>query len=244
MQNNENQGKKTKPIYKLFYELVDEASKALDKIDVITVNKCGVKEMYKALKKQKINLAYGSLRIDRDTKGQVFLKEFRPSSKIFQNGYFFPLNAERPLWENLGTALVRLYHKKLRYQDEQNNTKRFRKEPRFCIILQGNLQREYINILLRQGRFSYDTNLNHLTEEPIFGALTVLSQISKEQIVETKLDICQYKVIPIEIAKTIVAVGRFLVNQKGFLVLDQISYSGLWNCLTNREKYYSNPSHT
>jgi len=292
--NNINQQKvESKPMYKLFFELVEEAISALYKINTVTINKSGIQEMFKELKKQKIKLAYGSLRIDRDIDGHLFIKEYRPTSKLFRKGYFYSIHSDQPLWENLGTSLIRLYHKKERFDALQKQKQTSKKDTKFCVILQGNLQRDYIKILLKQGRFSYNTNQNHLTEEPIFSALNVLSQISQEQIVETQLNDqlnfeenlnaelykmgitvqqiacvvgknaqgkvytaprehersfsfseCKYKIVPIEIAKAIVLVGRSLVNNKGLLVLDHISYSGLWNCLNNREKYYTETSHT
>ena len=81
-----------KPRYEFFYELIKEAYSALDEISVVTIPKRGIEPLWEELDERKIKLAYGSLRIDRDANGTVFLQEYRPSPKMLQKGYFYSIN--------------------------------------------------------------------------------------------------------------------------------------------------------
>jgi hypothetical protein len=267
--------------HEYFYQVVHQAVEALQTISLVVINESGIDHLYKTLKQKQITPAFGSLRLDRDKAGTIFLQEYRPAKSLFKKGHFHSIKMESPFWETVGTALIRLAEKKKR--QVEGNTK---KED-YCLILQGNMQKEYFKILLEQGRFSYDTKENHLQEEPVFAALSVLAQLRRDQIIEThinnindlqnqltaalekrghslgeiacivginkqgefytaprehrhdfNINVCQYKVIPIEIGKAISMVKRALIQSKNLLILDQLTFDALYDCFNNRSRYY------
>ena len=50
------------------------------------------------------------------------------------------------------------------------------------------MEKEYVKVLLEQGRITYNTQESHIKEEPIFSALSILLKLPQEQIVETELN--------------------------------------------------------
>jgi hypothetical protein len=267
--------------HEYFYEIIKEADEALKSLSLLVINESGIEYLHKVLKEKKITPAFGSLRLDRDKNGTIFLQEYRPAKSLFKKGHFHSIRTEQPFWEAIGSALIRLVEKKKR---ELNTMK---ENEDYFLILQGNMQKEYFKILLEQGRFSYDTKQNHLQEEPIFAALSVLAQLHKDQIIEThinnmkdlrnqlsveveksghsineiacvvgkneegefytaprqhksdfNINICQYKIIPIEIGKAISMVKRALLQSKNLLILDQLTLDTLNECFNNRNNYY------
>jgi hypothetical protein len=267
--------------HEYFYRVVHEAGEALKTLTLVVINESGIDQLHKSLKTKQITPAFGSLRMDRDKHGTIFLQEYRPAKSLFKKGYFHSIKMEAPFWDTVGTALIRLAEKKKR-QAKTDATK-----SEYCLILQGNMQKEYFKILLEQGRFSFDTKENHLQEEPVFAALSVLAQLHRDQIIETHIDtmndlqkqltaeveksghsikeiacivginqhgefytaprehrndfninICQYKVIPIEIGKAISMVKRALLQSKNLLILDQLTFDALCECFINRNRYY------
>jgi hypothetical protein len=267
--------------HEYFYQLIKEADEALTSLSLLVVNESGIEHLYKTLKEKKISPAYGSLRLDRDKNGTIFLQEYRPAKSLFKKGHFQSIQTEQPFWEAIGSALIRLVQKKKRESNQLKNNQEF------YLILQGNMQKEYFKILLEQGRFSYDTKQNHLQEEPVFAALSVLAQLQKDQIIETRINdtknlrnklsdevektghsiqeiacivgkneagefytaprehksdfnvnVCQYKIIPIEIGRAISMVKRALLQNKNLLILDQLTLDTLCECFYNRNNYY------
>jgi hypothetical protein len=196
MKKDKNQAEH-KPRYQYFYEIIHDAIEALNNINVISIPTTGVKSLFNELKKRKIKLTYGSLRLDRDEAGNVFLKEFRPRRILPVTGYFYNVKPVYPFWESIGSALIRLSEKKnreksIKERNKQNILSRILKilkgkGKEYCLILQGNMEQEYVKILLEQGRITYNTQESHLQEEPIFSALAVLTRLPQEQILETKL---------------------------------------------------------
>ena len=149
-----------KPRYQYFYEFINDAVEALNNIQVISIPNTGVKSLFKELKKRKVNLTYGSLRLDRDDNGKVFLKEYRPRRLFPLTGYFYNVKPVYPFWESIGSALIRISKKKNRQKDSnKKNRALFDKilgsvlhsDKEYCLILQGNMEREYVKILLEQG---------------------------------------------------------------------------------------------
>ena len=173
----------SKPRYKIFYELIDETHQALKTLKIITISQPGIKEVYGHLKKSKIKIAHGSLRLDKDQEGTVFLQEFRPSPSIFQRGEFYSIGSDKPFWEVVGTAIIRLSRRKSRLMKDSSVNKR----QSYCIILQGGLNIQYIERLLEKGSVSYNTQQSHLCEEPVYAALSVLHQVDSKQIIEIKI---------------------------------------------------------
>ena len=188
--NNEATGK---PRFKYFYDFINDAIAALDNVDVISIPDIGVHALFKELRKRKLKLIYGSLRLDRDSLGKVFLKEYRPRRFLPFTGYFYNVKPVFPFWESIGSALIRLSEKKKRQNDLKNKQNIIQKiwqlttgnGKDYCFILQGNMEKEYVKVLLEQGRITYNTQESHMKEEPIFSALSILSQLTREQIVET-----------------------------------------------------------
>ncbi|MGD9898755.1 MAG: hypothetical protein AB7T22_06465 [Calditrichaceae bacterium] len=175
-----------------FYEHVGEVVKALDNLKIIPVHEHGIKAVFKELDRQNIQPAFGSLRIDRDKEGRVFIKEYRPSPSLFRTGYFHSIDSQLPFWEKVGSAIIRLSENKIRLlkePDQQPKGKKswFKKGSEFCIILQGNMDKNYLKILIEQGRISYDTNKDNLREENIFSALEILSKTAMNQIIEIRI---------------------------------------------------------
>jgi hypothetical protein len=159
------------------------------------------------LRSRKIKPAFGSLRLDRDSNGELFIQEFRPSKNFLRRGYFVSLDRDVPLWNSIGTLLIRLY-KKLQRQVELAAQDNSEKNEQYCLILQGALDRKYIELLLEQGRFSFNTRANHIIEEPVFESLNILSQISDKQIL--KLQLPKYQNIASELNDAILNVHREL----------------------------------
>ena len=258
--------------HEYFYKVVHEAVDALRELTLVVINESGINHLHSTIKEKQIMPAFGSLRLDRDKQGIIFLQEYRPTKSLFKKGYFHSIKME---------ALIRLAEKKKRLAGEKND------KSEYCLILQGNMQKEYFKILLEQGRFSFSTKDNHLQEEPVFAALAVLAQMRRDQIIEThiknvnelqnqlsaeveksghslkeiacvvgidkegnfytaprehrhefNINVCQYKVIPIEIGKAISMVKRALLQSKNLLILDQLTFDSLYECFTNRSRYY------
>jgi hypothetical protein len=173
----------SKPRYKIFYELLDETHHALKTLKIVTISQPGIKKLYGHLKESKIKIAHGSLRLDKDREGTVFLQEFRPSPSIFQRGEFYSIGSDKPFWEVVGTAIIRLSRRKSRLIKD----KLVNKHHQYCIILQGGLNIQYIESLLDKGSVSYDTQQSHLCEEPVYAALSILHQVDSKQIIEIKI---------------------------------------------------------
>jgi hypothetical protein len=168
--------------YEYFYKVIHEAIEALKEITLLVINNSGIDQLQKTIKEKQITPAFGSLRLDRDNQGTIFLQEYRPTKSLFKKGYYHSIKMEGPFWDTVGTALIRLAEKKKRHTTENGN------KEQYCMILQGNMQKEYFKILLEQGRFSFDTKENHLQEEPVFAALSVLAQLRRDQIIETHIN--------------------------------------------------------
>ena len=173
-----------KPRHEFFYDLIRDTHKALPNLKIICVQTNGLDALFKILKKNHIRLAHGSLRFDRDSHGIVFMQEFRPGKGMFQRGYFHSIDTDRPLWEIVGSAIIRLAGRRdraVRQDSADLNAEDY------CIILQGNLEMKYILSLVSQGRVSYDTTQKHLKEEPVYYALAILSKLKPEQIIQLKI---------------------------------------------------------
>jgi len=108
-----------KPRYKVFFELIAETQKALRDLRIIIIKERGIGAVHKYLKTNRIKLAHGSIRFDRDRAGTVFIQEFRPSPSIFQRGEFYSIEAEKPFWEIAGTAIVRLARRRERLNKDK-----------------------------------------------------------------------------------------------------------------------------
>ena len=175
-----------KPDYNYFFNLKDEAKIALRDLVIITVERPGIKALFAELRRIKTEPAFGSIRLDRDSAGELFIQEYRPSKNFLRKGYFVTLEREVPLWNSLGTLIIRL-HKRFRRETEDAINDENEKQKKHCLILQGSLDRKYIEILLDQGHFSYNTNKNHIIENPIFEVLDILDHISSAQVCELQI---------------------------------------------------------
>ena len=275
-----------KPDYNYFFNLKDEAKIALGDLVIITVKIPGIKALFAELRRTKIKPAFGSIRLDQDSTGELFIQEYRPSKNFLRKGYFVTLEREVPLWNNLGTLIIRL-NKKFRRETEDTIDDGYETQKKHCLILQGSLDRKYIETLLDQGQFSYNTNKDHIIEEPIFEALDILDHISSEQVCELQIQnhqnfdtelrmlstdagtevseiaciigrdknndyyvarsdknnhfiihSCKYKLVPMEIARTIKQASGKISDHGKILVLDKLNLSTLLECLNEREKYY------
>jgi hypothetical protein len=198
-----------RPDARYFYDLKDEAISALRNIVIVTVPKQGVKALFSELRSRKIKPAYGSLRLDRDVKGELFIQEYRPSKNILRRGYFISLDRAVPLWNSIGTLIIRLY-KKLQRQAEQQSVQDTIQDSTICLILQGSLDRKYIELLLDQGRFSFNTQANHIIEEPVFESLEILSRISADQVLEVELP--RYQKFDSELNDAVLNAGKELTD--------------------------------
>jgi len=52
------------------------------------------------------------------------------------------------------------------------------------------------------------------------------------------VNVCSHKVVPIEIAQELNKMVRLLIRKRKLLVLDNLSFTELSQCLTEREKHY------
>jgi hypothetical protein len=273
-----------KPRHEFFYDLIRDTYHALKRLKILHVQTNGIDALLRILKKNEIALAHGSLRFDRDKQGMVFMQEFRPGTGLIQRGYFHSIDTDRPLWEIVGTAIVRLAKRKERALQQASTEL---KSEDFCIILQGNLEMNFILELIKQGRVSYDTHQEHLIEEPIYHALAILSKLKPEQVIQMKLDASDdaeskinaglfkfgktvkdmaclfgktehgeyystlhteetalpvhtfgHKVVPIEIARGLKNAARALLRGKQIMVLNNLTFAELSQCLVEREQFY------
>jgi len=274
------------PDYNYFFNLKDETKIALADLVIITIERPGIKALFAELRHKKTDPAFGSIRLDRDSSGELFIQEYRPSKNFLRKGYFFSLEREAPLWNSLGTLIIRL-HKKFQRETEDTIDDGYETLKKHCLILQGSLDRKNIETLLDQGQFSYNTNKDHIIEEPIFEALDILDHIDSAQVrelqiqnhqnIDTELKMmsanagtdvsdiscvigldknndyyvarsdknnhfiihsCKYKLVPMEIARTIKLASIKISDHGKILVLDKLNLSTLLECLNEREKYY------
>ena len=184
------------PVHEYFYKLVDESLYALDNIPVYKYPKSGIRALKRVLRRNRVKPAFGSLRLDRDMNGVIFLQKFIPNRSAWRRGYYQSIEADCPFWEILGTEIIRLHGRNERLQQLEAEDRRvaLKKHGQFCVFLQGNMDKKYLQILLEQGRYSYDTLQSHLKEEPIFSALSVLSRLSNRNVIETNLFVSEYLV--------------------------------------------------
>ncbi|MFC2088243.1 hypothetical protein ACFLSX_01450 [Calditrichota bacterium] len=181
---------KSKPRHTYFHELIDEALHALNQLKVIEIPRSRIEAVKEEFKTSKIKPAHGSLRFDKDANGQIFLQEFRPVSmkfKALKHGYFCSIKSERPFWEIVGTHIIRVNRKRRRYLENiaQNVNKPSSEISRYCLIMQSGLTKDFIKTLLEQGRVSFSTQKDFLKEGPLYSALSIISKLTMDQVVET-----------------------------------------------------------
>jgi len=176
-----------KPRHEFFFELLDEATLSLNQLISIEIDACGIDAVNSEFNLKNMRPEYGSLRFDKDIKGRIFLQEFRPGNSAIKGGYFYSFNSERPFWEIVGTLLARLNKKRKRHLENIVHTinKSYRSNRQYCLILQGGLNKDFLRSLLEQGRVSYNTHNEYLREEPLYSALSILSELSSDQVIET-----------------------------------------------------------
>ncbi len=173
-----------KPRHEFFYDLIRDTHKALTNLKIIRVQTHGLDALFRILKQNHIKLVHGSLRFDRDARGMVFMQEFRPGKGLLQRGYFHSIDTDRPLWEIVASAIIRLAgHRERIVQKDSSELI----EEDYCIILQGNMEMKYILSLVSEGRVSFDTKQEHLKEEPIYYALAILSKLQPDQVLQMKI---------------------------------------------------------
>jgi hypothetical protein len=273
-----------KPRHEFFYDLIRDTYRALKNLKIVYVQTNGIDALLKILKSNNIKLAHGSLRFDRDAKGVVFMQEFRPGKGLIQRGYFHSIDTDQPLWEIVGSAIIRLATRRERGIKQASSGLI---DEDYCIVLQGSLEMQYILSLIKQGRVSYDTHQGHLIEEPIYYALAILSKLKPEQVIQLqvsdlkkaeaginsglfqlgktikdiacllgKTELGEYyttlsakdsalpvntfnhKVVPIEIARELKNSAQALLKGDKLLVLNNMTFTDLSNCLIEREKFY------
>ncbi len=196
--------------YEFFFDLLDEAVLSLNQLKVMVIPNRGIEAVVSEFTFNKTLPAFGSLRFDKDKQGRMFVQEFRPGSSAIEGGYFYSFKSERPFWEIVGTLLARINKKRKRHLENigKNLKSSSKKNVQYCVILQGGLDKKFIQSLLEQGRVSYNAHNEYLREGPLYSALSILSELSPGQIIETKVK-NEYN-LKTELVFTLASKGRSL----------------------------------